>query len=363
MFSISCNARVSDSSSSIQYFSYIRGLSDVPMDSCDAPNQSSRSSGRKRTRPRPRRDRRRRNNRFDWEEAYVGVSTEGPYHSPAPTPVKRRLFYSSDPEPSHQSSLDELPTQDLHGGCEVKISADLEVDFGGEDRNLSQMRSETEDSEDSSASLAEGLRASSYARDYSRRSRPMSANTWQKLIAILATSGTNRLTVVQYSFFRDTVNWVIEQYAPHESLLPSYSTVQRTLLPNLRANNFPRSEKHFLPVDLQKAGAKRTTHEGSIPNAEVEVILPSTWAVQDVSFMPTWDIMRSGNLSETASGFSNPVFSSASSASIVCNRKKFLDEPHHSVFSQSTDAGLAACCFSRRETVSIVLESEPIPKE
>ena len=243
------------------------------------------------------------------------------------------------------------------------------------------MRSETEESDVSSASSAEELGTSRYAQEHSRGSRPKSINTWQKLIAILVTSGINRLTLAQYSLVRNTVNWVIEQYAPHESLLPSYSTVQITLLPNLRANDFPRSEKHFLPVDLRKAGAKRTTldnkivdqnlsqttetspREGSTPKAEVEVIIPSTWAAQDVSFKPTWEIMRSGSLSESGSGLSNPVFSSASSISIVSDRKTFLDEPHHGVFSQSTDAGPAACFLSQGETVRIVLETEPVPKE
>lgn len=136
-------------------------------------------------------------------------------------------------------------------------------DFGGEDGTLSQMRSKAKEADVSVRIFADNFDASVHAQECSRLWSLKSINTRETLIAILATSGSNRLALAQYSFVRNTINWVIGNYAPHECLVPSCSTAQRPVIPALQRKTFLRSEKHFDSPDLQKDGAQHTT-----PNTE-----------------------------------------------------------------------------------------------
>lgn len=166
------------------------------------------------------------------------------------------------------------------------------------------------------------------------RSENKSPDTWQRMVAVIAVSGTNRFTLEQFDFFRNTVNWVLARYAPNEQLIPSYYMVQRTLLPFLCDRSFPRSEKHLLPVDLQTSGAKSTesrsarvpegqlldastgtTNNDNVPKAAVQIILPSTWAMKDVSFKPTWDLLKSGISAEMRTSTIDPLFPPCRTAS------------------------------------------------
>ena len=195
-------------------------------------------------------------------------------------------------------------------------------------------------------------------------------STWQQLLSLLAVSGTNRFTIDQFEYFRDTVNWVLGRYAPHEKPLPSCSSIQRNLLPYLREKSFPVSRRCVFPVDLKKAGARRSTSAVSRsdlsmdpdPNsavAEAEVILPSSWAQRDVSFRPTWMLLEQGCLAEAKGSVLDPVFSTANRVPMVSRRDVLLCGPNSRAFSNQHRDFSRSSFYKVGTAVNIVMSSMP----
>lgn len=225
----------------------------------------SRSSGQKR--PRSNRDSRKKRNRFDWgEKTPIGAQQE-----PQTERTEPLELHGSNMHVLSRTSkvLDELILNDAlvnsnisDGNMRTGLALDLNDDYlaptpveRGENLNAMQdigsdtgcaavryQENELDSSEDNHHfSITPNEHADNDPDDEtaSKETKRIhsldrkSPNTWQKLLAVIAISGTNRLTREQYEFFRDTVNWLLGRYAPGEEKIPSYSMVQRTLLPYL----------------------------------------------------------------------------------------------------------------------------------
>ena len=184
-----------------------------------------------------------------------------------------------------------------------------------------------------------------------------SFESWQRLVAVLAVTGTNRLTSDQYEFFRNTINWALQSYAPREKLLPSFSTIQHYIFPSLLRNNFPDCNMFNMPVNMNKAGARasimkkvtsidaRESGQASLPPADenlpkaaVLVINPSAWAEMDVSCKPTWDLLKLGTADEGRCDLTCPHFNTIARAPIVSQRSDVLQRPHFAIFRQDRTA-------------------------
>ena len=339
----------------------------------DSGNNSSQ-----RKRPRPRRDVKRAKERFNWIERLPRDTYPNKVASPASflhsiertktgtgtqsqdleKPLEKNLtpeyVFKRTPHMSHRAPFDDFIKRRLSFDSDQEDIIALtehplaETEGSNQDKERDESLASNFDTQEDA--FIDGALPSSHTLDEhaSYEDMPLDrrcVSTWQQRLSLLAVSGTNRFTINQFECFRDTVNWVLGRYAHHEKPLPSYSSIQRNLLPYLREKIFPVSRRCVFPVDLKKAGARRSTSTVSRsdlsmdphPNsavAEAEVVLPSSWAQRDVSFRPTWMLLEQGCLAEAKGSVLDPKFSTANRIPMVSRRDAVLCEPNARAFSK-----------------------------
>ncbi len=130
---------------------------------------------------------------------------------------------------------------------------------------------------------------------------PTPVKNWRVLWALLRTSGTKRFTKEQYQSVRflseslvkdGIVDWrdkppfseSEEAEIRRTSYLPHYSTLYRTVKPELYRILTARSFVHFETVNMRKAGAKSTKMSGVGGHAvALKTVLPSEYARLDIA--------------------------------------------------------------------------------
>lgn len=152
---------------------------------------------------------------------------------------------------------------------------------------------------------------------------------WSVLWALLATSGSNKLTKPQYQSMRvlidiisggSALSWkeniVIAPSLPNftkpVSCLPHYSTLQRTYRPLIMNRMAPRASDVQVHIDRSKAGAS-----ASKAHCRVRVIPPSEYARADISTGPVWSQLQSTALSNIEHRTRSPAIPSISTSDCV----------------------------------------------
>ncbi len=129
---------------------------------------------------------------------------------------------------------------------------------------------------------------------------------WKILRRLLLTTGTTKLTKLQYQSFRNILDaiassghshWREDESKEHFSStlwtttnsLPHFSTIQKHFRPLVMKSLAPRIEIKMSDVDRSKAGARPSLHPYSgQPRARVPIIFPSEYAQADISTAPVW---------------------------------------------------------------------------
>jgi len=160
--------------------------------------------------------------------------------------------------------------------------------------------------------------------------------TWQSLIAVMSVTGSVRFSVDQYTFFVTCVNWLVEYSNCGLSPFPSYSTLQRYILPHVVSSSLPRSKQVLLPLDISKSGAsvhqsiqsRKSRNIGPItggPTIPVSIVLPSSWARHDVSFKPLWEQMKTTSTGAVSNTPGATIHETIEDIPMITDRDHILD--------------------------------------
>ena len=139
---------------------------------------------------------------------------------------------------------------------------------------------------------AEEERSEIEAENLQGGEKPLSgASSWQVMLGIVSATGSRKISVAQFSFFRNSLNWVLSKHAPKEREIPSYSALQRLMDDRISGACFPKSfmERRKMHPPLSEASSipelPSASKKANDENAAM-FALPSEWAKADATFGP-----------------------------------------------------------------------------
>jgi hypothetical protein len=136
---------------------------------------------------------------------------------------------------------------------------------------------------------------------------------WQRLFAVLLSSGTVGMTEDHYETLRDTIRWQSVYFGAEAEKLPGIKKIQRRLISLLREFCYARSDV----LELRKRSGG---------TGKVRVVLPSEWARLKTCTAPLFEALY-GHHSGLAKKNTGPfiIFEDIENVPIIRQRQSTLD--------------------------------------
>ena len=158
--------------------------------------------------------------------------------------------------------------------------------------------------------------------EHSLAPKPMKL-CWTTLLCLLAKTGGMKYTDSQYDLLCSVLNY----QSRDEDVLPSRTTVKRSIIPSLLIHAAVKSHILILKVNLAKRGAAGGVgiHK-SADAAPVRVVYPTSWAKADVQISGILRGFRTRSV-ETVDREPGPCFSGIEESPIVIDRESVVLKP------------------------------------
>ncbi len=146
-------------------------------------------------------------------------------------------------------------------------------------------------------------------------SMPLKIGNWRVLWGLLMTTGSYKMTRLQYHAMRTLANtleclnsggsWKTAVHSGWNELslpgamksLPHYSTICKNYKPMLHKYLTVRATDISVPINSRKAGARPSSYSANgIPETQIRVVLPSEFARADVATSAVFRLMRDASL-------------------------------------------------------------------
>lgn len=123
---------------------------------------------------------------------------------------------------------------------------------------------------------------------------------WERLLAVMVVTGMGRFSTGQYETVWGCISWRLQGILRDKSRitqLPHYSTIARTLLPNLHSLSFVEEAVTVSEIALSKSGARARTkcRKGQrivTTESAYKVVLPNSWTKIDISRNHTLEMLK-----------------------------------------------------------------------